>query len=380
MRAFDCFDEIIESNFEANPKRMARIGLPKTLVSRNGNRSDKTLRIGFVPLIDCAPIILAHETGLYREYGLEIALMREPGWATIRDKMAYGELDAAHAPVGLAFALNWGLGVLPQPCLTGYLLNSNADAISVSRELYESGVTDPDTLAVETRNSRRERPLTFGVPHQFSTHHFHLLQWMRPAGIIPGRDIQIVVLPPSLMPSCLAAGDIDGFCVGEPFNTLAAEKGNGVILAQHSDLSLMHPEKALLAAGSFEDAKHDQHIELIRATAEAARRLETHEGRAAAVDILSQPRYLGLNSKLIKSSLSASESEADGAGSNKRLLIFSHPEVNRPTNDKGNWLLSHMRNAGLLEGVNTKAGPLLSDIFREDLFEEATVEDYKVSA
>ena len=105
MRAFDCFDEIIESNFEANPKRMARIGLPNTFVSYNGNRSDKTLRIGFVPLIDCAPIILAHETGLYREYGLEIALMREPGWATIRDKMAYGELDAARGALKSAIPL-----------------------------------------------------------------------------------------------------------------------------------------------------------------------------------------------------------------------------------------------------------------------------------
>ena len=354
---------------------MARIGLFNLGVNYNGNRSDKTLRIGFVPLVDCAPIALAYETGLYREHGLEIELMREPGWATIRDKMAYGELDAAHAPVGLAFALNWGLGVLPQPCLTGYLLNSNGDAISVSRELYEAGVTDPDTLAVEIRTSRRDRPLTFGVPHQFSTPHFLLLQWLRPAGIVPGRDIQIVVLPPSLMSSCLAAGDIDGFCVGEPFNTLATEKGNGVILAESADLSPMHPEKALVVAESFEDEKHDQHIKLIRATAEAARRLETHEGREAAVEILSRPHYLGLDSTLIESSLFAGESEAAGAVTSKRFHIFSHPEVNRPTKDKGNWLLSHMRNAGLLEGVNTKAGPLLSDIFREDLFEEATAED-----
>jgi len=195
---------------------MVQIGLYRPSVNNNGNRADKSLRIGFVPLVDCVPIALAYETGLYREHGLEVELMRETGWATIRDKMAYGELDAAHAPVGLAFALNWGLGVLPQPCLTGYLLNSNGDAISVSRELYEAGVTDPDTLAVEIRTSRRERPLTFGVPHQFL-----LLQWLRPASIVPGRDMLIVVLPPSLMSSCMAVGDIDGFCVGEPFNTLA---------------------------------------------------------------------------------------------------------------------------------------------------------------
>ena len=338
----------------------------------NRKRNSDSVRLGFVPLVDCASIALAYENGIFKRRGLDVELMREPGWATIRDKMAYGELEAVHSPVGLAFALNWGLGVLKHPCSTGYLLNSNGDAITISSELHEAGITGPDSLAHSLKSTRRERPFTFGVPHLFSTHHFLLLQWLRPSGILPNRDVDIVVLPPSLMTSCLAAGSIDGYCVGEPFNTMAVREGTGVILAESADLSPMHPEKALVVSDDFNAVHHDTHLEMIRAIDEAATLCETPDGRERAVEILSQPHYLGIDPTLIRSSLFAGEPNEDGEVSSESFHIFSHPEVNRPTADKANWLVSQMRNAGLLNHVNIKAGPPLSHILREDLFEEAT--------
>lgn len=312
---------------------------------------------------------MAYENGLFQQRGLDVELMREPGWASIRDKMAYGELEAVHAPVGLAFALNWGLGVLKHPCSTSYLLNSNGDAITISKQLNETGIVDPDSLANYLKTTRRERPFTFGVPHLFSTHHFLLLQWLRPAGIMANRDVEIVVLPPSLMASSLAQGNIDGYCVGEPFNTMAVREDSGVILAESADLSPMHPEKALVVSEGANAVEHDIHIEMIRAIDEAAALCETHEGRERAAEILSQPHYLGIDTSLIRSSLFADE---HGEVSSESFHIFSHPEVNRPTADKANWLVAQMRNAGLIEHVNIKAGPPLSHILREDFFDEAT--------
>ncbi|MDF1823362.1 MAG: CmpA/NrtA family ABC transporter substrate-binding protein [Verrucomicrobiales bacterium] len=331
-------------------------------------RHSDTIRLGFVPLVDCASIAVAYETGLFQKRGLNVELMREPGWATIRDKMAYGELEAVHAPVGLAFALNWGLGVLKHPCSTGYLLNSNGDAITISKSLHDEGIVDPESLAHRLKTTRQERPFTFGVPHLFSTHHFLLLQWLRPAGILANHHIDIAVLPPSLMTSCLAAGNIDGYCVGEPFNTMAVREGSGVILAESADLSPMHPEKALIVSDDFNALEHETHLEMIRAIDEAAVLCETHDGREQAVEILSQPHYLGIEPGLIRSSLFAGE---DSEVSSESFHIFSHPDVNRPDADKANWLVAQMRNAGLLNLVNTKAGPPLSHIFREDLFDEA---------
>lgn len=320
--------------------------------------------------MDCASIALAYENGIFDRRGLDVELMREPGWASIRDKMAYGELEAVHAPVGMAFALNWGLGVLKHPCSTGYLLNSNGDAITLSTRLHEAEVDGPDSLSNYVRKHEEERTLTFGVPHRFSTHHFLLSQWMRPAGLVVGRDVEIIVLPPSLMPSCLAAGTIDGYCVGEPFNTLAARAGNGVIVAESADLFPMHPEKALVVCSEFDERNHEVHLEMIRAIDEAASLCETHEGREKAVEILAQPHYLGLEPSLIRSSLFAGDEK--GEVTNETFHIFSHPEVNRPTAEKANWLVSQMRNMGLLEGIDTKEGPPLSQILREDVFEKAT--------
>lgn len=334
-------------------------------------RTSDPVRIGFVPLVDCAPIAVAFETGMFQERGLDVDLMREPGWATIRDKMAYGELEAAHAPVGLAFALNWGLGVLRHPCSTGYLLNSNGDAITISSELHSEGVTDPQSLAENIRTVRRDKPITFGIPHRFSTHHFLLLQWLRPCGIKTGSEISIVVLPPSLMASCLADGSIDGYCVGEPFNTQAVRENNGVILAESADLAPMHPEKALIVSDHYDQRHHDTHIEIIRAIADAAAFCETHDGRETALEILSRPHYLGLEPTLMRSSLFAGDRDEPTELSNTTFHIFSHPEVNRPSSEKANWLVAQMRNADLLDCVDTRQGPPLSQIFREDIFDEA---------
>jgi len=297
--------------------------------------------------------------------------MREPGWATIRDKMAYGELEAAHAPVGLCFAVNWGLGVLRQSCLTGYLINSNGDAITVSRELNEAGVVDAETLAVEIQTMRRERPLTFGVPHLFSTHHFLLLQWLRPAGILPARDVQIMVLPPTLMASCLASGNIDGYCVGEPYNSLAVQKGDGVILAESANLSPLHPEKALIVSESFDEENRESHLLMIQAIQEAAEICETVKGRNKVAEILSGEDYLGLPSELIRSSLFCAEESKKGSLSSENFHVFHHPEVNCPDAEKASWTIAQMRLAGLLDDVNTRKLPHLNTIFRQDIYEAA---------
>lgn len=343
-------------------------------MKRNVQRPDRTLRIGFVPLVDVAPIALAEETGLFAKRGLRVELTREPGWATIRDKVAYGELEAVHAPVGLAFALNWGLGVLRQPCLTGWLLNSNGDAITVSRSLFEAGATDAASLASTIKEIRQSRPLTFGVPHLFSTHHFLLLHWFRPVGIVPGRDVHIVVLPPPLMAACLSAGDIDGYCVGEPYNTVAVRADTGRIVAESAHIVPLHPEKALVVSQPFHDRDPDAHLELIRAIAEASARCETREGRELVAAILAQPRYLGMDEALIRSSLIEREKGAKtkpGGVASDSFHVFSHPEVNRPDRDKANWLVAQMRLAGLLDRTDLRSGPLPHHIFREDLHEAA---------
>ena len=174
------------------------------------------------------------------------------------------------------------------------------------------------------------------------------------------------------MGSCIAGKDIGGFCVGEPFHTKSVRDSNGVILAESADLSPMHPEKALIVSNDFDEFSRETHLEVIRAVAEAASLCETHDGREETVEILARPHYLGIDPDLLRSSLFAGEPNEHGEVTSKNFHIFSHPEVNRPPSDKANWLVSHMRNSGLLDQVDIKEGPPLSEIFREDIFEEAT--------
>ncbi len=325
------------------------------------------MKIGYVPLIDCAPLVLAHEFGFFREEGLEVELVREPGWATIRDKVAYGELDAAHALAGLCFALSWGLGVLPRACLTGFLLNAHGDAITISSKLVAAGVCDAASLAQWIRRTAPSRRPTFAVPHPFSSHHFLMRHFLKPEGVLPERDYELITLPPSQMAGCLASEYIDGFCVGEPFNTEAVTKGVGSMLTTSVDLVPGHPEKALLISKDYADRQPDAHRALILGLAKACALCESKNESSVIADVLSRPVYLGMEPALLRESLESTRPE---------FHLFHGVSVNRPSSEKANWLVTQMRLAGLLLEKDGAAETRTSvtEIFRADLYDEIAPE------
>ncbi len=323
------------------------------------------IKIGFVPLVDAAPLVYASEEGLFEDAGLAVDLVREPGWGSIRDKVAYGELEGAHALVGLVFSITLGLGSLQRNCLTGFLINSNGDAISLSRGLHEQGVTDAAALRKFSLATRRR--LRFAVPHLFSSHHFLLRQWLQPAGFHPGEDIEIVVIPPSLMSHSMSTGYIDGFCVGEPYNSEAQLGGTGVIVKETVDLSPLHPEKALLVTESFAESRHDLHLQLISCLMEAARRCDTEKGREIVAAHLAKREYLDIPEKSIRQSLFG----GTGSVNSDEFHVFHRFDVNRPTAERANWVVSHMKSAGLIpESFGASELPF-SSVFRDDIFQAA---------
>lgn len=314
---------------------------------------------------------MAQELGCFRKWGVDVELVREPGWAAIRDKIAYGELDAAHSLAGICFAISWGLGVVKRPCVTGFLFNSHGDAITVSSELHEKGVSDAASLAQEAANWKRERPLVFGVPHLFSSHHFLLRHWLRPTGVAIGKDVEIIVLPPSQMAGCLEVGFIDGYCVGEPYNTEAVVKGSGVVVAESASLSPMHPEKALLVTKDFAEERADEHTALISALAEAASVCDTEEGRENVADLLSGDGYLGIDRETLRQSLFAGAANAKSSIQSEEFHLFHKMEVNRPSSEKASWIVNQMRLAGMLEGLERKDLPSVDEVFRDDIYTAA---------
>src|SRR5687768_8276005 len=88
------------------------------------------VRVGFLPLTDVAPLVVAHELGIFARHGLNVELSRQVGWATIREKLVYGELDAVHAPAPMLWDIQLGIGSAPCPVLTSFVLNLHGNAIT----------------------------------------------------------------------------------------------------------------------------------------------------------------------------------------------------------------------------------------------------------
>jgi ABC-type nitrate/sulfonate/bicarbonate transport system substrate-binding protein len=337
---------------------------PHTTASRT-----KPLRVGYVPLVDCAPLVMAKELGLFARYGIEVALSREPGWATIRDKIIFGELEAAHAVPGMPFAVTLGLGSVACDCVSGLVLNLHGNAITLSHELWSRGVRDARTLREFLDRTRRERTLTFGVVFPFSTHNFLLRHWLASADINPDRDVRLAVVPPPQMFSNLRSGNLDGYCVGEPWNSAAVRSRAGWIAATSLELAPMHPEKVLLARRKFAEERADEHIRLIAALLDACAWCDEPEHRAQVAATLARPEYLNTPAASLEPSLCGPFDFGHGrSGTARDFHIFHRHDANEPSLEKAGWILSQLLNAGVVRDPLLLRTPAARRVFRPETY------------
>lgn len=324
------------------------------------NASSTTqLRVGYVPLLDSAPLIAAVELGLCERRGLKIKLMRQLGWANVRDHLIFGELDAAHAPAGLLLAINAGRASVPAQCVTGFIFNLQGNAITLSKRLYNEGIRDLSDLAQHAKHRRDGTMLTLGVVSRYSTHAHILRQWLRQGGIRPDKDARIVILPPSQMSRCLSAGHVDGFCVGEPWNTVAMKEGDGWLAAHGAALAPGHPEKVLMVRREFAQQREAEHTALIASLIEAAAWCANPKNRTDLAHMMQRHAFPSLSLKLIEQSLASDDAP-----------IFHGPELHRPAPEKASWLVDEMLRHGLLSEAAV-AESSTEQAFRTDIYDAA---------
>ncbi len=330
------------------------------------------LRLGFVPLTDCAPLVMAQELGLFRKFGLRVRLERELGWATVRDKIIYGELDAAHALAAMPVAATLGLGSIPCDCLTGLVLNLNGNAITLSNDLWNRGVRDGNTLREEIKRLRPQTTLTFGVVFPFSSHRQLLRKWLLAHGIDADRDVRIVVVPPPQMAANLKAGNLDGFCAGEPWNSVAVQARAGWCVATSAQLDHGHPEKVLMVRREFAAHHPNEHRALIAALLEACAFCAAPENYERIAGTLARPEFVGVPAELLRRGL-------DGRLDFGRADIHAVPEfcvfhggsANEPSSDKAAWALGLVQASGLCLRPDKLDFALGRQIFRSDIFEQS---------
>ncbi len=240
------------------------------------------LELGYMRLSDAAPLIMAKEAGLFTRYGLDVSLHREVSWANLRDKLVVGKLDAAQLLAPLPMMTNLGAGGIRGSLMTGLALGLNGNAITLSNRVWESlelhypdSAPDPLQVVQKLRSKLQQtgQTITLATVHAFSMHTILLRRWLQAGGIDLDHDVRLLVLPPEQMCDSLARGVIDGFCVGEPWNTVAVEQGIGTVAASGYHLWNNAPEKVLGVTEQWHQSHPATHLRLRLAIMEACKLL-----------------------------------------------------------------------------------------------------------
>jgi ABC-type nitrate/sulfonate/bicarbonate transport system substrate-binding protein len=309
-------------------------------------------RVGFVPLIDAAPIIAAFELGYFADESLDVYLERQIGWGNVRDKLTFGHLHGSHALLGMpaASVLRWPH--YPEPLVSILSLGFGGNAITLSKLLINSGVKNASGLLTWLKAAPRggSTPL-LAHPFGCSAHHYLLRDWLSRAGIDPDRDVRLCVLPPPQIVGQMGKGYLDGCCVGEPWNSVAEAKGYGKVLAVTTELVPDHPEKVFAVSRRWLTENTDTARRVVRALVRAGRFCGEEANHKQLASMLSKPAYLGTDASLILRSLRlerhVAESRPVGRGPTYRCYTINAAAM-FPSASHTVWLLNEMKRWGHL--------------------------------
>ncbi|MBV1786696.1 ABC transporter substrate-binding protein [Marinobacterium sp. D7] len=342
-----------------------------------------TLTLGFVALLDSAPLVVAREQGFFAEQGLEVRLQRENSWASVRDKVAYGLLDGAQMIAPMPLASSLGLGAPPVPMETALVMSRNGNAITLATALADAAGIEPDELGPDPLLSGRllrahltglERPLKLATVYPYSCHHYQLRYWLNVSGISP-RQVEFIGAPPRQMVDLLKSGQIDGCCVGEPWNSLAEVYGVGRVVATGHQVWRNMMEKVFGVTRQWAAEHPHTYRAVLLALMKACHWLESHQHSDLLYQWLSLPPYLDLEIEPLQSR---------GLFAQHLGQRFAGADTNFPWRSQGAWLLGQMREAGQWQGPLDN--PVLDQVFNTALYREvadalglnAPLADYRI--
>ncbi len=335
-----------------------------------------TLPVAYVPLVDAAPLIVAKEMGFAREEGIDLDLVAAPSWSSLRDMLAFGRVDAAHllSPVPVAMAL--GLGGSSQPLSAVSVLSVNGNVIGVGRALearlraagYGFDFSDAQKAAVALAGVA-DGPLVFGVPFPFSMHVELLHYWLEATGLSE-TGVELRTVPPPLMAQALAEGDIDAFCVGEPWGSAAVEEKAGALLLPGQAIWAFAPEKVLAVRTDWAETEPHLLGKLMRAVWRGGRWLNAPERRTSAAEILSRKPYLDLPSELIDRALTGQLTiSAQGEQRQVEAFIEFHGgAANFPWRSQAKWIAHRLANRLGLDEATARAAA--AKVYRSDIYRQ----------
>lgn len=342
----------------------------------------KELTIGFLPLVDACLPILAREHGFAEEEGISIRLVKDMSWATVLDRLLYGHSDAAHLVAPLAIAVTLGRGRPAQPLSVPFVLGLNGNAVTVRPEIAarlpaRGRLGAPTAVGEALAAIAQERlaagdPMRFGVVHRYSSHNYMLRYWLAACGIRPDKDVEITTVAPPFCADALRTGEVDAICVGEPWNSVAVERGAGEIVLATAQIWRRGVEKVLAMQQPVLEAKREQVALLIRALRRAGRHFIDPANWQTNADILARSEYLDGDSLLIRRAISDRLLLAqDGKPVHYPDFMFQYREAaNFPWVSQAEWLYTQMvRWDGMIYDPADAAKA--ARVFRPDIYRSA---------
>jgi nitrate/nitrite transport system substrate-binding protein len=354
-------------------------GLPKGWVGSvyaSDAPENPSINFGIIALTDCSPIVIAHEKGFFKKYGVESTVLKGANWAAIRDNLSSGVIQATHMLIGMPIASTMGLAGSPKkPMIIPWLLNRNGQAITLKNDWKGLVSSSPTALKPFVEKAKKtEEPLTFAMTFPPGTHAMWMRYYLGAGGINPDKDVSLIVVPPAQMVANMRIGKMDGFCVGEPWNARAIADHIGFTAISTQELWKDHPEKVCAFLGEFADKNPKTLKACLKALNEASVWSDSMEHRPELCEIVSRATYINCDPKLILGRLMGQYDYGDGRNKNdSHYMIFSNRNCNFPQPKYCKWFLSQYRRWGLIPGAPDYEG-ITRQVMRPDIYSEAMKE------
>jgi nitrate/nitrite transport system substrate-binding protein len=368
--------------FPACTKSEASSGAPATSSSAPAVVGDASkpetpdMRFGMIALTDCSPIVIAHEKGLFKKYGINSTVVKGASWAAIRDSLSNGDIQATHMLTGMPIASTMGLlGSPKKPMVIPWMLNRNGQSITLKASLKGKVAGDPKALKPLVDEAKAKgTPMTFAMTFPPGTHAMWMRYFLAQGGIHPDKDVALITIPPPQMVANMKVDKMDGFCVGEPWNARAIADGIGFTAINTQDMWKDHPEKVCAFTEEFA-AKNPKTVKaVLKALHEASVWLDDLAHRDEQASIVSRPTYINCPAELIAGRLKGDYDFGDGRKTkDPNYMIFSSRNCNYPQPKYAKWWVSQFRRWGMVEGKQDYEG-IAKQVMRSDIYEEAMKE------
>lgn len=334
------------------------------------------MKFGMIALTDCSPIVIAHEKGFFKKYGVNSVVSKGANWAAIRDSLSSGDIQATHMLIGMPIASTMGLlGSPKKPMIIPWLLNRNGQSITLKAELKGKVANEPKALkpfveAAKAKNS----PMTFAMTFPPGTHAMWMRYYLGAGGINPDKDVALITIPPAQMVSNMKIGKMDGFCVGEPWNARSAMEGIGFTSVNTQDIWKDHPEKVCAFLAEFGERYPKTVKAVLKGLQEASVWLDKMENRTEQAQIVSKATYINCPPQQILGRLKGEYDFGDGRKKqDPNYMIFNQRNCNYPQLKYATWFLAQYRRWGMVDGTVDYAG-VAKEVMRPDIYEEVMKE------